>query len=223
MSYLLRVQLPDRPGSLGQVATALGTVGADITSVDVVEHAEDGSVIDDFLIDIPPRVMPDALVGACTTLDGVEVLYIGRYVAGGHLHKDLEALEVLAEDPHRAPERLIGLLPDVLRADWAALVHVDAAGLLHIDHGTAGAPTTDGFPATGLVGDTARQIDPVDTRAPKSWSHDALAVAPVTAAGTRLVVVGRGGPSYLVTEIARLAHLTRLAGELQQRRRQTRS
>src|SRR5690606_16086046 len=30
VSYLLRVQLPDRPGSLGALAMALGTVGADI-------------------------------------------------------------------------------------------------------------------------------------------------------------------------------------------------
>ena len=35
-SYLLRVQLEDRPGSLGSLAVALGTVGADILSLDVV-------------------------------------------------------------------------------------------------------------------------------------------------------------------------------------------
>ena len=38
MSFLIRVQLPDSPGTLGAVATALGTVGADILSVDVVER-----------------------------------------------------------------------------------------------------------------------------------------------------------------------------------------
>ncbi|MDM2133999.1 amino acid-binding protein, partial [Mycobacteroides abscessus] len=37
-SYLLRLQLADRPGSLGSVAVALGTVGADILSLDVVER-----------------------------------------------------------------------------------------------------------------------------------------------------------------------------------------
>ncbi|NUT99783.1 MAG: ACT domain-containing protein, partial [Saccharothrix sp.] len=38
MSFLLRVQLPDRPGTLGAVASALGEIGADILSVDVVER-----------------------------------------------------------------------------------------------------------------------------------------------------------------------------------------
>ena len=36
MPFLLRVALPDRPGSLGAVATALGEAGADISAVAVV-------------------------------------------------------------------------------------------------------------------------------------------------------------------------------------------
>ena len=38
MSYLLRLVVPDRPGILGAVATALGTAGVDIVSVDVLER-----------------------------------------------------------------------------------------------------------------------------------------------------------------------------------------
>ena len=45
MSYLLRVQLPDRPGSLGSLAVALGSVGADILSLDVIERG-DGYAVD---------------------------------------------------------------------------------------------------------------------------------------------------------------------------------
>ncbi|MGC1736116.1 MAG: amino acid-binding protein, partial [Mycobacterium sp.] len=44
-SYLLRVQLADRPGSLGSLAVALGSVGADILSLDVVERGS-GYAID---------------------------------------------------------------------------------------------------------------------------------------------------------------------------------
>ena len=40
MSYLLRVYLQDRPGSLGLLAVSLGSVGADILSLDVVERGE---------------------------------------------------------------------------------------------------------------------------------------------------------------------------------------
>ena len=40
-SYLLRVRLPDQPGVLGRVATALGNVGADIESIVVVDRADE--------------------------------------------------------------------------------------------------------------------------------------------------------------------------------------
>lgn len=41
MSFLLRVQLPDTPGSLGQLADAFGLVGANIQSVDIVQSFPD--------------------------------------------------------------------------------------------------------------------------------------------------------------------------------------
>ena len=49
MSFLIRVQLPDRPGMLGAVATALGAIGADILSVDVVERGS-GIAVDDLVV-----------------------------------------------------------------------------------------------------------------------------------------------------------------------------
>ncbi|HEV2930725.1 MAG TPA: ACT domain-containing protein, partial [Propionibacteriaceae bacterium] len=49
---MMRVSLPDRPGSLGSVATAMGGVGADINAVEIVEKG-DGTVVDDFIVDLP--------------------------------------------------------------------------------------------------------------------------------------------------------------------------
>jgi len=43
--YLMRVSLPDRPGSLGLVASAVGSVGGDINAVEIVEKG-DGVVVD---------------------------------------------------------------------------------------------------------------------------------------------------------------------------------
>ncbi len=62
-SYLLRVQLEDRPGSLGSLAVALGSVGADILSLDVVERGA-GYAIDDLVVELPPGAMPDMLITA---------------------------------------------------------------------------------------------------------------------------------------------------------------
>ena len=57
MTYLLRVAVPDRPGSLGALATALGEVGADIVSLDVVER-HDGLAVDDVLVELPHGASP---------------------------------------------------------------------------------------------------------------------------------------------------------------------
>ena len=72
MSYLLRVRLTDRPGSLGSLAVALGSVGADILSLDVVERGE-GFAVDDIVVDLGPQSLPDTLITAAEALDGITV------------------------------------------------------------------------------------------------------------------------------------------------------
>ena len=52
MSYLIRVSLPDTPGSLGELAVAFGLVDANIQSVDIVQTGTDGHVTDLSLIHI---------------------------------------------------------------------------------------------------------------------------------------------------------------------------
>ncbi len=39
MSYLLRVALPDVPGSLGRLASAIGSAGGNIDAIEIVERS----------------------------------------------------------------------------------------------------------------------------------------------------------------------------------------
>ena len=121
MPYLLRVELPDVPGSLGRVASAIGEAGGDIDAIEIVEK-RDGFAVDDVLLEMAPGVMPDSIISACSVLDGVSVLWINRYAAGGNLFLDLEVVESLTEDPSTARDRLVDLLPIAFRVDWAARV-----------------------------------------------------------------------------------------------------
>ena len=128
MAFLLRVELPDVPGSLGSLATALGSAGADIEAIEIVERRADGKVVDDVLLELPPSVMPDALITACHRLEGVTVDWISRYNAGANLSMDLEAVERFTEDPTQAISRLVSVIPETFRTDWAmALDRVDGA------------------------------------------------------------------------------------------------
>jgi hypothetical protein len=194
MPFLLRVELPDVPGSLGRLAGAIGEAGGDIEAIEIVEK-RDGTAVDDVLLEIAPGTMPDSVVSAVNGLDGVSVVWISRYAAGGNLFLDLEAVEELTADPEGALDRLIDLLPVTFRADWAARVSkVD--GIVY---------TTEAAPSdlTWQHIDRAESIDSAD--------ENTVACA-ARLNKTEIVVIGRrGGPEFLDSEIARLGHLVGLA------------
>ncbi len=55
-AYVFRCRMADRPGALGQVASRIGALRADIISV-AVHRRTGGIVIDEFLIDLPDDVI----------------------------------------------------------------------------------------------------------------------------------------------------------------------
>ena len=97
-SFLLRVQLEDRPGSLGSLAVALGTVGADILSLDVVERG-DGYAVDDLVVDLPAGAMPDSLITAAESLNGVRVETIRPHTGLLEANRELELIDRVAPPP----------------------------------------------------------------------------------------------------------------------------
>ena len=50
--FLLRVELPDVPGSLGRLASAIGEAGGDIEAIEIVEKRHDGTAVDDVLLEM---------------------------------------------------------------------------------------------------------------------------------------------------------------------------
>ena len=196
MPFLLRVLLPDVPGSLGRVATAIGMAGGDIEAIEIVEKREDGTAVDDVLLEVAPGMMPDSVVSACSALDGVEVLWISRYPAGGNLVMDLEAVEELTASPDQAFDKLVDLLPATFRVDWAARVH-RAKGVVY---GTSAAPEELEF---------VEIESPVRLEMPED---EVTLFAASRLDGNEIVVIGRrGGPEFADSEIARLGHLCGLA------------
>lgn len=67
------VELPDRPGSLGQVTTLLGRLGVDIHQMRVLSR--DGVVAtDDFVVSVPGAVIDRSLPALLEEIQGVRVL-----------------------------------------------------------------------------------------------------------------------------------------------------
>ncbi len=205
MSYLLRVRVPDRPGALGALASALGAVEADIVSLDVVARL--GSyAVDDILVELPLGRMADALVTAAQSV-GAQVDSVRRYAGGADLHRDLDLLDAVVGDPDRSLQTLVDVLPGVFRADWALLV--DGDDVIHASSAAPDAPADDGVSAL-VPCQRARCVDG-EAWLPVQWRDSTVALAPVGRAD-RVVALGRvGGPPVLETEVLRLAHLALLA------------
>ncbi len=204
MPYLLRVVLPDRPGMLGAVATAIGTVGADIVSLDVVERGPDGAV-DDLLVQLPPGGLADVLITSAQSVPGVVVESLRPYLGADDLHRDLELVDEMAAAPEEAKALLVQSLPGVFRASWSALVQ-HGRGVV----GTStGAPETDGLDLPWLPLARAQRLPTSAAWVPERW-HDLgteLAAAPVGDPGLAVLVGRTGGPRWRDGELARLAHL----------------
>lgn len=72
--FRLHVSLPDRPGSLGAVASAIGFAGGDIRGL-VVMKSEEGRGYDDITVAIPGSD-PTDLLNILSDIGGVEVLRV---------------------------------------------------------------------------------------------------------------------------------------------------
>ena len=208
MSYLLRLVLPDRPGMLGAVATALGEAGADIVSLDVVERGPDGAV-DDLVVSLPPGGLADRLITSAQSVPGVVVESLRPYHGAQDLHGDLELVEALADDPARGLSLLVRNVPGVFRAGWAVLLE---AGPTVVD-ASPGAPDMTRVNVPWLPLESGRLLDRREHWVPEHWQAigTELAAAPV---GTphRAVLLGRpGGPRFRSSEVLRLTHLAGIA------------
>jgi len=204
----MRIRLPDRPGSLGAVATAMGKVGGDINAVEIVEKGDSGEVVDDFIVDLPPGALPENIVTACQSLAGVRVEWISRYPEGGGLQSDLEALERMTSEPAHAAETLVSLSPVVFRSHWAALLQISGEAADPVYSTTLAPDLTPEVAATFAPFDVTHRVDLAGGWSP-GWGDTTLVVTPITR--DRVIAIGRlGGPAFLESEIARLHHLAAL-------------
>jgi hypothetical protein len=219
-SYLLRVQLEDRPGSLGSLAVALGAVGADILSLDVVERAA-GYAVDDLVVELPPGTMPDMLISAAEKLSGVYVDSIRPHVGLLEAHRELELIDHIAA-AGKELEKLQVLAdeaPKVLRVGWCMVVRLTESGLARVV-GSRGAPETDAHAAPWLPLEHAVALDGTADWIPQVWRDmdSTFAVAPLGDQKTAVMLGRPGGPAFRPSEVARLGYLAGIVATIVRRR-----
>jgi hypothetical protein len=217
MLLRLRVRLPDRPGSLGQVARTLGVTGADIVQMVVLERVG-GRAVDDFTVIWPAAAPADRILAGLAAIPGVAVDGVWRSVGSPAIGgADAELVGQVAGNPADGVATLVDAVPGLLSADWAAALVVPA------DWASAG----DGPAAEGGVAyaswrapDPVRlpDVTPLRPRAFDGAGEERYATAPFGRAGAVLLVARSGteagltAPAFHVTEVDRLAHLVRASG-----------
>jgi hypothetical protein len=215
-SYLLRVQLADRPGSLGSLAVALGSVGADILSLDVVERGPDYA-IDDLVVELPAGGMPDTLITAAEALHGVRVDSLRPHTGLLDAHRELALIDHVAAAGNTAAKLqvLVDEAPQVLRVNWCTVLSKSDDEFERVA-GSPGAPETRLTAAPWMPIEHAIALDATEDWVPQVWRDldTTLIAAPLGTPNTSVVLGRPGGPAFRPSEVARLGYLAGIVATL---------
>jgi len=192
----LRVSVPDRPGSLAALTTALAAAGANVQSVAVVDR-EAGRAVDDLLLDWPYGRAWDAVTAAVDNCPGVRVHGL-RHIAEPSVTHDADLIGQVTAEPQRALETVIDGLPHLLLADWCALF--DRRRPQQPEYATPGSPVP--LPETD---------HPLARPRTLSVDGESLLLAPVPSSQLRVLVGRYAGPGFTRGEMHRCAGLITVA------------
>ena len=211
-NYLIRVQLPDRPGALGAVASRIGAVGGDVVSIDILQR-DNGAVVDELGVGLAGDHLLGLLRDEILEVDGVSIEAL-RAVEGPLPDRHAELLDIATElFIQSTPEALLDHLADRVRrslaADFAAVIDVDSTGVSS-RHGDA--PSDDQLRAMALWA-VAPLSSPVGADEIGTGSPDespGVAAAEMVRASV-VLVVGRAAPVLRSRERQWIAIMAELA------------
>jgi hypothetical protein len=211
VSYLLRLVVPDRPGILGAVATALGDAGVDIISVDVLERGR-GVAVDDIVVELPGDRVADSLITAATAVPGVQVESLRPFAGPLDTHRELDLLEALAPAGEGTAKVLAAELPRIFRSGWAVVL-AESGGGIALLAASDSAPSLEGVRLPWLPLRSPLLLPSDAEWVPARWQEMAVEMmaAPLDPDGTAVLLGRSGGPAFRRSELLRLAHLTGLA------------
>lgn len=199
----VRISVPDRPGSLGRVASTIGTAGADIAKVDVLE-SESGRALDDVFVQVRDHAHLEAVEAALSGLPGVQVVGVQEPVPPVTGHADLELVDQVLSNPDRSLQTLVDGAPGALGADWAAIVAYGLDG----DHAAVLAtsvrsPQPDAISLTAALRLTTLRLP----RAGSDTVYGGAALVPLGGSPVGLLLVRESGPEFHRSELWRLGQV----------------
>jgi ACT domain len=204
----VRLSVPDRPGSLGMVTSAIGSAGADIVKIDVLE-SESGRALDDVFVVVRDVAHLNTVRDRLNSAAGVNVTglqYPAPPVTG---HADLELVDQVLSRPERGLQTLVDGAPHAFGADWGALIEYgpDAAvlGVLAV---SAQSPGPDKVVVTSPSRLASIRMTPPGADAP----YGGAALVPIGTGPLALVLVRVEGPEFHRSELWRVGQVGQIVG-----------
>jgi hypothetical protein len=131
-SHVLRLWLPDIPGTLGRVAAAIGRAGGDVVGIEILERGA-GMAIDELIVELPDSGDGvrgvERLIAEVSGVEGVAVEDV-HPVPADRLDQSVLALDVAArimETPVESRlDAVCRLICEMLESDWTVVVRSGA-------------------------------------------------------------------------------------------------
>jgi hypothetical protein len=211
-NYLIRVQLPDRPGALGAVASRIGSVGGDVVSIDILQR-DNGVVVDELGVGLAGDHLLGLLRDEILEVDGVSIETL-RSVEGALPDRHAELLDIATElfvqtSPEALLDHLAGRVRRSLVADFAAIIDADTTRVT-ASHGEP--PPDDELRAMALwaVAPLSSPVGADEIGAGSADESPGVAAAEMVRAGV-VLVVGRVAPVLRSRERQWIAIMAELA------------
>ena len=124
-TVLVRIELPDRPGALGAVASRVGAVRGDVISIEIIRR-QDGRAVDEFVVELADADHVPLLLAEIAEVDGVSIEAV-HPVSASVTDQRLDAYDtaaaiVEARRPHDVLVALASRTRHDLDASWVAVV-----------------------------------------------------------------------------------------------------
>jgi hypothetical protein len=206
----IRISVPDSPGTLGRVTTAIGAAGGDIAGLDVLE-SQAGRALDDVFVLVRDGAHLDGVTAAVGAEPGVSVVGVQQPVPPVTGHTDLELCRQVLAQPDRAVRTLVDGAPGALGADWAAVLLFDPSGA---QDGVLA--VSDRAPAAEAVRIAAPlRLGAVNLADPGSGrAYAGTALVPLGDSPLGLLLVRAEGVAFHRSELWRLAQVGSVVGSV---------
>lgn len=205
----VRLSVPDRPGSLGQITSALGAIGADIAEIDVLE-SESGRALDDVFIRVRDLEHLNRIRDRLNGLPAVNVTGVQHPAPPVTGHADLELIDQVFSQPERGLQTLVDGAPHAFGADWAALVEYgpDSGTVTSVLTLSVHGPGPEAVVITSPLRLASIHMTPPGTDTPYSGT----ALVPIGSGPLALVLVRAEGLEFHRSELWRVGQVGQIVG-----------